>query len=256
MINFGRWNYIYYLDFLANSFEMDLISLLVILAAMTRSAQIPFSSWFSLLYIVQTGSGTHPFSNPMGPGDLSPQVNLIKLQQLVYRSRKRGSIYPLSHTPSWRSVKHKDNSSLKKKKLSQGASVYSENLYSCITTLPMVSHIQTQTRDCYVDKIRANVGFEVLTALMMKSTIFWVVTEQRYNPKDNVFSVLCQFCGYVLFGYKKKRTLGNEYCTHTKIAYNLLLYCYIRKLLFDCYKLLPLVFVFIYAKPLPLSPKS
>jgi NADH-ubiquinone oxidoreductase chain 5 len=33
------------LDFLANSFEMGLISLLVILAAMTRSAQIPFSSW-------------------------------------------------------------------------------------------------------------------------------------------------------------------------------------------------------------------
>nr|URX52949.1 NADH dehydrogenase subunit 5 [Glyptotermes sp. 6 AB-2022a]URX52975.1 NADH dehydrogenase subunit 5 [Glyptotermes sp. 6 AB-2022a]URX54520.1 NADH dehydrogenase subunit 5 [Glyptotermes sp. 6 AB-2022a] len=45
MINFGSWNYIYYLDFLANSFEMGLISLLVILAAMTSSAQIPFSSW-------------------------------------------------------------------------------------------------------------------------------------------------------------------------------------------------------------------
>nr|URX52988.1 NADH dehydrogenase subunit 5 [Glyptotermes sp. 6 AB-2022a] len=45
MVNFGSWNYIYYLDFLANSFEMGLISLLVILAAMTSSAQIPFSSW-------------------------------------------------------------------------------------------------------------------------------------------------------------------------------------------------------------------
>nr|URX52768.1 NADH dehydrogenase subunit 5 [Neotermes cf. insularis/malandensis]URX52781.1 NADH dehydrogenase subunit 5 [Neotermes cf. insularis/malandensis] len=45
MINFGSWNYIYYLDFLMGSFEMDLISLLVVLAAMTKSAQIPFSSW-------------------------------------------------------------------------------------------------------------------------------------------------------------------------------------------------------------------
>nr|AIY62147.1 NADH dehydrogenase subunit 5 [Glyptotermes sp. C TB-2014] len=45
MVNFGSWNYIYYLDFLAGSFEMDLISVLVILAAMTSSAQIPFSSW-------------------------------------------------------------------------------------------------------------------------------------------------------------------------------------------------------------------
>nr|URX54494.1 NADH dehydrogenase subunit 5 [Glyptotermes sp. 18 AB-2022a] len=45
MVNFGSWNYIYYLDFLGGSFEMNLISLLVVLAAMTSSAQIPFSSW-------------------------------------------------------------------------------------------------------------------------------------------------------------------------------------------------------------------
>nr|URX54182.1 NADH dehydrogenase subunit 5 [Neotermes sp. 5 AB-2022a] len=45
MVNFGSWNYIYYLEFLMGSFEMDLISLLVVLAAMTKSAQIPFSSW-------------------------------------------------------------------------------------------------------------------------------------------------------------------------------------------------------------------
>nr|URX53961.1 NADH dehydrogenase subunit 5 [Cryptotermes domesticus] len=45
MINFGSWNYIYYLDYLKNSFEMGLISLLVVLAAITSSAQIPFSSW-------------------------------------------------------------------------------------------------------------------------------------------------------------------------------------------------------------------
>nr|AIY61913.1 NADH dehydrogenase subunit 5 [Aderitotermes sp. TB-2014] len=45
MINFGSWSFIYYLEFLAGSVEMELISFLVVLAAMTKSAQIPFSSW-------------------------------------------------------------------------------------------------------------------------------------------------------------------------------------------------------------------
>nr|YP_009250747.1 NADH dehydrogenase subunit 5 [Reticulitermes nelsonae]AMX23087.1 NADH dehydrogenase subunit 5 [Reticulitermes nelsonae] len=45
MINFGSWNFIYYLEFMAGSIEMELISFLVVLAAMTKSAQIPFSSW-------------------------------------------------------------------------------------------------------------------------------------------------------------------------------------------------------------------
>nr|QOL00719.1 NADH dehydrogenase subunit 5 [Oxya adentata] len=45
MLNFGGWNYLYYYDFILNSFEMKLITMLIILAAMTKSAQIPFSSW-------------------------------------------------------------------------------------------------------------------------------------------------------------------------------------------------------------------
>nr|QXT44538.1 NADH dehydrogenase subunit 5 [Patawatermes nigripunctatus] len=45
MINFGSWSFIYYLDFLSGSVEMELISFLVVLASMTKSAQIPFSSW-------------------------------------------------------------------------------------------------------------------------------------------------------------------------------------------------------------------
>nr|AML26683.1 NADH dehydrogenase subunit 5 [Nitidulidae sp. BMNH 1274727] len=45
MLNFGSWNYIYYLDFFKNDFIMELITWMVIIAAMTKSAQIPFSSW-------------------------------------------------------------------------------------------------------------------------------------------------------------------------------------------------------------------
>nr|AVN67890.1 NADH dehydrogenase subunit 5 [Heterogamodes hebraica] len=45
MMNFGGWNYIYYLICLKSSWEMELISWFIFLAAVTKSAQIPFSAW-------------------------------------------------------------------------------------------------------------------------------------------------------------------------------------------------------------------
>nr|APX39359.1 NADH dehydrogenase subunit 5 [Psylliodes thlaspis] len=45
MLNYGSWNFIFYLEIMKNDFIMSLISYLVVLAAMTKSAQIPFSSW-------------------------------------------------------------------------------------------------------------------------------------------------------------------------------------------------------------------
>nr|YP_010240640.1 NADH dehydrogenase subunit 5 [Aleochara postica]QTG39861.1 NADH dehydrogenase subunit 5 [Aleochara postica] len=45
MLNYGSWNFIFYLEFMKMDFSMQLISLMVMLAAMTKSAQIPFSSW-------------------------------------------------------------------------------------------------------------------------------------------------------------------------------------------------------------------
>nr|UBN08976.1 NADH dehydrogenase subunit 5 [Panesthia tryoni tegminifera] len=45
MLNFGSWNYIYYLECMSSSLEMTVITFMVVLAAMTKSAQIPFSSW-------------------------------------------------------------------------------------------------------------------------------------------------------------------------------------------------------------------
>nr|YP_009740492.1 NADH dehydrogenase subunit 5 [Athetis pallidipennis]QID03231.1 NADH dehydrogenase subunit 5 [Athetis pallidipennis] len=45
MMNYGSWNYIFYLEFMNNDWEMNMIGSLIILAAMTKSAQIPFSSW-------------------------------------------------------------------------------------------------------------------------------------------------------------------------------------------------------------------
>nr|WGO57477.1 NADH dehydrogenase subunit 5 [Perisphaerus sp. 3 ZQW-2023b] len=45
MLNFGSWNYIFFLDYMKYSLEMNIIIILVVLASMTKSAQIPFSAW-------------------------------------------------------------------------------------------------------------------------------------------------------------------------------------------------------------------
>nr|YP_009485889.1 NADH dehydrogenase subunit 5 [Paroster mesosturtensis]AVZ66452.1 NADH dehydrogenase subunit 5 [Paroster mesosturtensis] len=45
MLNFGSWNYIYYMDLMKSDKFMMIIGTLVVIAAMTKSAQIPFSSW-------------------------------------------------------------------------------------------------------------------------------------------------------------------------------------------------------------------
>nr|YP_010626522.1 NADH dehydrogenase subunit 5 [Hirtodrosophila subflavohalterata]WBK17658.1 NADH dehydrogenase subunit 5 [Hirtodrosophila subflavohalterata] len=45
MLNYGSWNFVFYLEVMQNEFFMKMIGSLVVLAAMTKSAQIPFSSW-------------------------------------------------------------------------------------------------------------------------------------------------------------------------------------------------------------------
>nr|YP_010701145.1 NADH dehydrogenase subunit 5 [Celastrina oreas]WCI21386.1 NADH dehydrogenase subunit 5 [Celastrina oreas] len=45
MMNYGSWNYIFYLEFMINDYCMNYVKIMIIIAAMTKSAQIPFSSW-------------------------------------------------------------------------------------------------------------------------------------------------------------------------------------------------------------------
>nr|ADE18216.1 NADH dehydrogenase subunit 5 [Bombyx mandarina] len=45
VMNYGSWNYIFYMDFMKNDYVMFVVSFMIIIAAMTKSAQIPFSSW-------------------------------------------------------------------------------------------------------------------------------------------------------------------------------------------------------------------
>lgn len=45
ILNYGSWSYVFYLDFIKNDFQIMIIRRLIVLAAITKSAQIPFSSW-------------------------------------------------------------------------------------------------------------------------------------------------------------------------------------------------------------------
>nr|WES13267.1 NADH dehydrogenase subunit 5 [Fenusa (Kaliofenusa) sp. 3 GYN-2022b] len=45
MMNFGSWNYYFYIHFMSSSIEMIYIMMFILLASFTKSAQIPFSSW-------------------------------------------------------------------------------------------------------------------------------------------------------------------------------------------------------------------
>ena len=45
ILNYGSWNYIFYIEIIKSNNEIILIGALVILAAITKRAQIPFSSW-------------------------------------------------------------------------------------------------------------------------------------------------------------------------------------------------------------------
>nr|YP_010580084.1 NADH dehydrogenase subunit 5 [Chironomus novosibiricus]UZS77136.1 NADH dehydrogenase subunit 5 [Chironomus novosibiricus] len=45
MLNYGSWNFLFYIEFMKGDFQMSVVCMMAILAAMTKSAQIPFSSW-------------------------------------------------------------------------------------------------------------------------------------------------------------------------------------------------------------------
>lgn len=45
ILNYGRWNYIFYLEFIIGDYYIIIVGLFIILAAITKRAQIPFSSW-------------------------------------------------------------------------------------------------------------------------------------------------------------------------------------------------------------------
>jgi hypothetical protein len=61
--------------------------------------RVPVGARFFPPCVVQTDSGAHPSSNPIGAGGSFPGGKAAG--ELVLRSRLHGSIHPLSHTSSW-----------------------------------------------------------------------------------------------------------------------------------------------------------
>lgn len=45
ILNYGSWNFLFYLEFIKNDFQIRVVCFMAIFAAITKSAQIPFSSW-------------------------------------------------------------------------------------------------------------------------------------------------------------------------------------------------------------------
>jgi hypothetical protein len=59
---------------------------------------------FSLHHHVQTDSGAHPASYPVGTGTLTPGREADHSRHLMPKLRMRGSIPPLPNSSSWSSV--------------------------------------------------------------------------------------------------------------------------------------------------------
>nr|YP_010516251.1 NADH dehydrogenase subunit 5 [Atteva aurea]UXL88411.1 NADH dehydrogenase subunit 5 [Atteva aurea] len=45
MLNYGSWNFIFYMNFMKNDWVMMMIMIMIMISSITKSAQIPFSSW-------------------------------------------------------------------------------------------------------------------------------------------------------------------------------------------------------------------
>lgn len=45
ILNYGRWNFIFYIQYIKYDYSIIIVSFFIILAAITKRAQIPFSSW-------------------------------------------------------------------------------------------------------------------------------------------------------------------------------------------------------------------